>query len=162
MFNNLQKLKPNRSFGHLPIRGFHWVTFLAHNLVPPSLPDFEGTMKIPMENHLKKTSHSNPMKSQQYPTTMWGPQTIAKLVQMTPISLRYGLWYASVHGVYKPTNITGEYQSYEIQWNSHSNPMKSLQQYPTKNPFKIFEIPLKSHEHPIKILWNPFKIPLKS
>ena len=38
---------------------------------------------------------------------MWGPRWIAKLVYN---SNNYGLWYAnnySIHGVYKPTNITG-------------------------------------------------------
>ena len=39
--------------------------------------------------------------------TMWGPQTIAKLVQITPITMVYCTCNYSIHGVYKPTNITG-------------------------------------------------------
>ena len=27
--------------------------------------------------------------------TMWGPRSIAKLVQITPITNNYGLWYAN-------------------------------------------------------------------
>ena len=43
--------------------------------------------------------------------TRWGPQTIAKLVHITPMSLWfmdvYGTYNYSIHGVYKPSNITG-------------------------------------------------------
>ena len=35
--------------------------------------------------------------------TMWGPQTIAKLVNITPIMILI----TRVNGIYKPTNITG-------------------------------------------------------
>ena len=35
------------------------------------------------------------------------PFTIAKLVQITPITMVYGTYNYSIHGVYKPTNITG-------------------------------------------------------
>ena len=38
---------------------------------------------------------------------MWGPRSIAKLVQITPITMVYGTYNYSIHGVYKPTNITG-------------------------------------------------------
>ena len=37
---------------------------------------------------------------------MWGPRWIAKLVQITPITMVYGTYNYSFHGVYKPTNIT--------------------------------------------------------
>ena len=44
-------------------------------------------------------------------TTKWGPRSIAKLVQITPITMVYGcLWHAnnySIHGLYKPTFKTG-------------------------------------------------------
>ena len=36
-----------------------------------------------------------------------GPQTIAKLVNITPITMVYDTYNYSIHGVYKPTNITG-------------------------------------------------------
>ena len=39
--------------------------------------------------------------------TMWGPLTIAKLVNITPITMVYGTYNYSIHGVYKPTDITG-------------------------------------------------------
>ena len=39
--------------------------------------------------------------------TMWGPRSIAKLVQITPISLWFMVLITIVTGAYKPTNITG-------------------------------------------------------
>ena len=38
--------------------------------------------------------------------TMWGPQTIAKLVPITPITMVYGTYNYSYWGESKPTNIT--------------------------------------------------------
>ena len=38
---------------------------------------------------------------------MWGPQTIAKLVHIIPITMVYGTYNELVTGAYKPTNITG-------------------------------------------------------
>ena len=41
-------------------------------------------------------------------STKWGPQTIAKLVNITPIKpMVYGRYNELVNGGYKPTNITG-------------------------------------------------------
>ena len=37
---------------------------------------------------------------------MWGPRSIAKLVQITPITMVYGTYNERVTGAYKPTNIT--------------------------------------------------------
>ena len=39
--------------------------------------------------------------------TRWGPRSIAKLVQITPITMICGTYNYSIHGVYKPSNITG-------------------------------------------------------
>ena len=36
-----------------------------------------------------------------------GAPKIAKLVNITPITMIYGTYNYSIHGVYKPTNITG-------------------------------------------------------
>ena len=42
--------------------------------------------------------------------TKWGPQTIAKLVQITPITMVYGIYNYSFHGVYKPIyNVWGHH-----------------------------------------------------
>ena len=38
---------------------------------------------------------------------MWGPRSIAKLFQKTPITMVYGTYNELVTGAYKPTNITG-------------------------------------------------------
>ena len=38
---------------------------------------------------------------------MWGPQTIAKLVNIAPIIMVYGTYNYSYLGESKPTNITG-------------------------------------------------------
>ena len=38
---------------------------------------------------------------------MWGPRSIAKLVQITPITMVYGTYNYSIHGAYKPTYILG-------------------------------------------------------
>ena len=38
---------------------------------------------------------------------MWGPRWIAKLVQISPISLWFMVFITIVTGAYKPTNITG-------------------------------------------------------
>ena len=35
--------------------------------------------------------------------TMWGPQDSVQLVQITPITMVYGTYNYSIHGVYKPT-----------------------------------------------------------
>jgi len=37
----------------------------------------------------------------------WGPQTIAKLVYNSNVTMVYGTYNYSIHGVYKPSNITG-------------------------------------------------------
>ena len=37
---------------------------------------------------------------------MWGPQAIANLVYLPRLSMAYGRYICSIHGVYKPTNIT--------------------------------------------------------
>ena len=39
--------------------------------------------------------------------TMWGPRSIAKLVNITPITMVYGTYNELLTGAYKPTNITG-------------------------------------------------------
>jgi hypothetical protein len=39
-------------------------------------------------------------------TTKWSPLSIDKLVQITPITMVYGIYNYSFHGVYKPINIT--------------------------------------------------------
>ena len=39
--------------------------------------------------------------------TMWGPQSIAQFLNITPISLWSMVLITIVNGVYKPTNITG-------------------------------------------------------
>jgi hypothetical protein len=39
--------------------------------------------------------------------TMWGPRSIAKLVNITPMTMVYGTYNELVTGAYKPTNITG-------------------------------------------------------
>ena len=39
--------------------------------------------------------------------TKWGPQTIAKLVNITPITMEFMILITIVTGVYRPTNITG-------------------------------------------------------
>ena len=36
-------------------------------------------------------------------TTKWGPRSIAKLVHITPITMVYGTYNYSIHGVYKPS-----------------------------------------------------------
>ena len=36
-------------------------------------------------------------------TTKWGPRSIAKLVQITPITMVYGTQVTIVNGVYKPS-----------------------------------------------------------
>ena len=38
---------------------------------------------------------------------MWGPPSIAKLFQKTPITMVYGTYNELITGAYKPTNITG-------------------------------------------------------
>ena len=38
---------------------------------------------------------------------MWGPQSIAQLVNITPISLWSMVLITIVNGVYTPTNLTG-------------------------------------------------------
>ena len=49
-------------------------------------------------------------------TTMWSPQTIAKFVHITPITMVYGAYNELVSMVYKPTNIPGGAQpgSYKV------------------------------------------------
>jgi len=39
--------------------------------------------------------------------TRWCPSSLAKLVNITPITMIYGTQITIVNGVYKPTNITG-------------------------------------------------------
>ena len=39
--------------------------------------------------------------------TKWSPGLIAKLVNITPKTMVYGTYNYSIHGIYKPTNITG-------------------------------------------------------
>ena len=53
---------------------------------------------------------------------MWGPRLIAKLVQISPISMVYAIYNELVTGAYKPTNITGvnknqRYWREAINWN---------------------------------------------
>ena len=54
--------------------------------------------------------------------TMWGPRSIAKLVNITPITMVYGTYNELLTGAYKPTNITGGghivwYVCYFLLWN---------------------------------------------
>ena len=50
---------------------------------------------------------------------MWGPQAIAKLVNMTPITMVYDT-IAIVHGVYKPSYTWGAHIVY-LYFNLYSN-----------------------------------------
>ena len=45
---------------------------------------------------------------------MWGPQSIAKLVHITSITMVYGTYNYGIHGVYKPTNL--EFFAHVAPW----------------------------------------------
>jgi len=50
--------------------------------------------------------------------TRWCPSSLAKLVNITPVTMVYGRYNELVNGVYKPTNITG---GHHPLWNSPNN-----------------------------------------
>ena len=56
-------------------------------------------MWIPPRNFHSENDHL------MIPGAKWGPQTIAKLVHITAITMVYGTYNYSIHGVYKPSEI---------------------------------------------------------
>jgi hypothetical protein len=76
-------------------------------------PEFGGCflgIKILPKDWIGSCSTISSGCSQMFICQYWpqcGAPKIAKLVNITPITMVYGTYNYSIHGVYKPTNITG-------------------------------------------------------